>query len=154
MHDIVLEHYEPRPSPQHTANHKNHNRSDNRRENLEWADYSEQAIDQERSGKVDTVRFNYRALLDGTTDWLEFDDVNALAAHIGLSTGRISHTAGQSGKGRSTGHARNSTGQRYKIERVPNPDYEIPGEEWADIVDTDWLEGGKYGKLGTGRQGL
>ena len=154
MHDLVFEHYEPRPSPLHTVNHKNHNRSDNRRENLEWADKSEQIMDREMSGRVDTVRLNYRARLDGTTEWLQFEDVDALSVHIGISTANISSAANHSGKGRNTGHARNSTGQRYKLERVPDPDYEIPGEEWADIVDMDWLEGGKYAKLGTGRQGL
>lgn len=42
----------PAPTPQHTVNHKNHIRTDNSKDNLEWRDKREQVIDRKNQKKV------------------------------------------------------------------------------------------------------
>lgn len=145
MHDIVLSHYEPRPSPLHTAEHINRNRSDNRRENLCWLDGSGQRKNQDRS-EIGAHWWNYRARADDSDVWVQFSTSAELADHLGLTVQQLSN--GASTSGRSTGHRKAPTGIRYKIERVVPDDYEIPGEEWVDIVEADWLPGGKYAVVG------
>lgn len=145
MHDIVLSHYEPRPSPLHTAEHINGNRSDNRRENLCWLDKSEQCNSRDISA-AGAHWWNYRAKADGSDVWVQFPTSAELADHLGLTVQQLS--LGASTSGRHTGHRTAPSGTRYKIERVLPDDYEIPGEEWVDIVEADWLPGGKYAVVG------
>ena len=141
MHDIVLSHYEPRPSLAHTADHINRIKSDNRRENLRWVDKSGQRRNQDRSA-VGAHWWNYRAKAVGSNIWLQFPTSAELAKHLGFTVEQLA--SGASTSGRHTGHRKAPSGVRYKIERITPDDYEIEGEEWIDIVEADWCSGGKY----------
>lgn len=50
VHVLVLEAWEPRPSPQHIPNHLDLNKSNNRLENLAWATIRENTIHAVREG--------------------------------------------------------------------------------------------------------
>jgi len=53
MHDVVMHRKgETRPTPLHTAHHKNTKTLDNRRDNLDWASKSEQTKESWKTRKV------------------------------------------------------------------------------------------------------
>jgi hypothetical protein len=100
VHVLVAEAFlGPRPSPQHTVDHLDMDRSNNVTENLRWATPSEQVrsayalnADRANGGEKMVIPVQGRPLrIDGDDDapWTEFAGINAAARTLATSTGNV-----------------------------------------------------------------
>lgn len=136
LHDLVCTAFHgPKPTIRHTANHKNHDRSDNRAENLEWMSPKEQNQDRaDRKGVPHTTqRKAIRGRKRDEVEWIAYESANDAARKLSLSPGNVC--------GCANGRAKHHGG--YEFQWITT-DSEIEGEEWKDIIVSEWAPGGIF----------
>ena len=136
LHDLVCTAFHgPKPTSRHTANHKNHDRSDNRVENLEWMSPKEQQQDRaDRKGVPHTTqRKPVKGRKRGDVEWVAYESANDAARKLGIDPGNIC--------GCANGRTRHHKG--FEFEWVTTGEVS-EGEEWKEIVVDEWNAGGIY----------
>ena len=117
----------PRPSVDHTVDHINMDKSDNRVQNLRWATNSEQvrgsySLNMNRKSSVDKVGVRIEARSrDG--EWIPYESINDAARVLSVSKGNIYTCL----KGRRT-HTKGFQFRRIESQIAP-----LEGEKWRPI---------------------
>lgn len=130
-----------RPSPQHTADHRNRIRDDNRLANLQWCTRSEQRKNQVRPSTRARRPFEGRAV--GTPTWETFLAVDAAAEKTGCSRSDIRNVLNPSSRAKSAGNSASSVRFEFRLQFDPYQEDE-DGEVWKDVIVEDWTIGGRY----------
>ena len=120
----------PKEDDQNTVNHKDKNPSNNRLENLEWANGSEQvkhsyATNEERESSAPKRSKPVEGRELGTEAWVPYASSNEAARKLGLYQGHISACC--NGKRKKTGNYEFRYGQANEVAV-------LEGEEWMDVV--------------------
>ena len=120
----------PKEDDQDTVNHKDKNPSNNRLENLEWANQSEQvkhsyATNEERGSNALKLSKPVEGRELGTEAWVPYASSAEAARKLGLNPGHISACC--NGKQKKTGNYEFRYGQANEVAV-------LEGEEWRDTV--------------------
>jgi hypothetical protein len=127
----------PKPSPKHTVNHKDKDRSNNSASNLEWMTYRDQSLHSFANGRHASKHTSQGkpvyAKLVGDTTWTLYDTVNEAALAFNVSPGNAAACA--------RGMWTSTKGVEFKYTDF---NMAIPGEEWKSVFLCEWQPGGKY----------
>ena len=135
-HLVALGFLPPRPSENHTVDHVNRNRSDNRASNLRWASKEEQAHNRDCSNWRNGARSRPVEHWDGI-QWVWYPSASEMHRATGISTGSICYCLNQGG--------------RSHIVRHPESAVEdFQDEEWRE-VDGHYVS--NHGRVRDGRWG-
>jgi hypothetical protein len=131
MHRVMAVTFDlPRRDDQDTVDHIDNDPSNNRLDNLRWANRSEQvhhsyATNKKRASSAPKQSKPVLGRALGTEEWTQYPSVNEAARVLGLDSGPISACCG--GKQRRTGE--------YEFRWAEaNEMAVLPGEEWRDVV--------------------
>jgi len=134
VHDLVCRTFGgERPTPQHTADHKNHDKGDNRACNLRWASKSEQVLNRRKARPRSDCKPVLARRAGSTDAWIEYSSVLAAAKAHGVKPAHVSRVA--DGKGTHTG------GYVFKWGAPREPQADLPAEgtkpaeRWKDASD-------------------
>jgi len=134
IHTLICEAWHgPKPTPQHTVDHINGIRSDNRVENLRWATRREQSLNQRPRDRTSTSACKplFGKLVESDV-WIRFKSISEAAKTLHVNKSQVSECA--------RGIKSHAGGYVFSFENEEK--YE--GEEWEEFVVADWLPGGKY----------
>lgn len=140
VHTLVLSAWHERPSVQHTVDHKNQIKSDNRLENLRWATWQEQRANQTRKAERMTIAWEYRQV--GDREWKLAESTYVACQKTGAKACHIASCARPNHRLKSTP---GTGGVRYEFRKCKDASQEdIEGEVWKVVQASEWEEGGKY----------
>ena len=122
----------PKRDDQDTVNHKDKNPSNNRLENLEWANQSEQvkhshATNEERGSSAPKLSKPVEGRELGTEAWVPYASGAEAARELGLKQGNISDCC--NGKIKKTSNYEFRFGEANEVAV-------LEGEEWRDVITT------------------
>ncbi|MGZ0214054.1 MAG: HNH endonuclease [Actinomycetales bacterium] len=121
VHDLVCRAFHgKRPTPQHTPDHKNRDKSDNRACNLRWATKPEQAKNQRKKRPQSTGQPVLARPVGPTGEWTAYPSGIAAAKALGVNSGNVRHVA--NGKAKMTG------GYVFKWAPAREPQTDLPAE--------------------------
>ena len=145
---LVLETFRgQRPSEAHTPDHKDRNRSNNRLDNLQWADKVEQRRNRTpMKGKTARRRVESRIL--GSSVWVLHDSTSDAAIHCNVKERRIKGICNPKQYDKSTPSA---DGHLFTFRWYDDPSQvDFQDEIWLPVIHADWKPGGKYSVIGKG----
>lgn len=149
---VVLEAFGfPQPSPTHTVNHLDHDRGNNKIENLEWQTKAGQVAHQrqpKKHGVRRRVEFRLSSTGETANAWSVADDISDASVATGCAYRCINNCL-------YPGHRQKRTpgtgGLQYEFRWMSDAEFDdLPGEVWKPIVVADWDKGGKYHVCGIG----
>ena len=146
---LVLEAFgNAQPSPQHTVNHIDLDRGNNRLENLEWNTKVEQVQNQRKPSKHGVRRGVEFRIFGSNASWNSATDISDASAKTGCKYSGSNNCPVVGNRQRSTP---GFDGLRYEFRWLATPEFDdIDGEVWKPIVVADWDVGGKYHFPGIG----
>jgi len=140
VHILVLSAWHKRPSVQHTVDHKNQIKSDNRLENLRWATMQEQRNNQSRKLERVTNAWEYRRV--GDCDWKLAGSTYDACEKTGAKACHIASCASPDHRLKTTP---GTGGVRYEFRKCKGANQEdIEGEAWKVVHANEWTGSGKY----------
>lgn len=142
-HHILVAFGFPRPSVEHTADHKDRDIHNNRLDNLHWATRSEQ-----NENRVVSQRSCLRPIdgkVVGCADWTVYQSSVDASKQTGVAVPRISNVINPKAR---TKTAPGANGVRYEFRNHGDGSQsDLPGEQWKVVDPLDWCCGGKYHSL-------
>ena len=144
LHAIVLAAFGyPKPSPLHTPDHIDRDRSNNALSNLRWFTPEQQA--RNRSDSRATQQRPIEGRCVGDNAWVWYADSRAARDATGVEVLRISNVCNP---GARTKTAPGNGGLRYEFRNASDESQkDLPNEVWKSIDIADWMELGKYGHI-------
>jgi hypothetical protein len=131
----------PMPSPQHTADHINKNRSDNRVKNLRWATKSEQASNRNAPKLRHTIQ-KVESSVENSGIWVLHSSAAEASEATGVSTASIrALCSGRYKLSRVCAMRKHRYAFRYVIDDAVD---RLDDECWERVNVEDWAVGGKY----------
>lgn len=133
VHDLICTSFHgPKPAPEYTANHKNHDPADNRACNLEWASKREQAMDQSKAKPNATGKPIFSRPVQSDGEWTEHVSTWAASIALNVSAGNIVHVAnGTNNTTQTGGYVFKWAPPREAQEDLPAEGTKPP-EQWKD----------------------
>ena len=132
VHDLVARAFiGPPPTPQHTVDHADRNRSNNDVSNLSWKSKSEQAqatYQNEQRKRAGASKSKPILARKGDEEWKEFSSIRAAADGLKVPMANINRTFNPDSKRHRAG------GYEFKLKEIPD----LEGGVWMDIED-EWL---------------